>query len=327
MADSDFKDYTVYVPADEVEVKGVMHLDVATDIRYLCEDTVGAFKIPNMGKINVLEIYRLTKAGTKDPINKVKITFEGKVLPGHIIVDKSLLIPIRPFYPKPLFCDKCLDYRHSSAYCTKFVEKCRKCGENHKVQNCTTENEKCFHCKESHIAGSSACSTKRRVERKVRDETNVKLFNSYQALLSISENDQDDENDNSDDTEESTKELTCHINQFGKRKRLSSKKNPQPKRSTLSYADIVIQHSTSKTAQNSQGDTHPVHGRKQENRKSKSTGNHTTTYTMVENIIRNMELPEFVKVLLVKLLPPLIDSLWTQFSESLTQGLRESTNI
>ena len=118
-------DYKVYVPADQVEVRGVVNLAVSTDIRTLIQNSFGGFTNPNIEKVKILEMYRFINTEKKEPMNRVKVTFEGTVLPDHIIVDSHLIIRIHPFHPKPIFCGKCLAYNHSASYCTKYRQKCR----------------------------------------------------------------------------------------------------------------------------------------------------------------------------------------------------------
>ena len=122
--DLNLMDYKVNVPADSVEVRGVINIIATVDIKNFCNSANGGFQNPNIPKVKILDAFRFTAPGTSNPINKVKITFEGTVLPDHIILDQHLIIRVRPYYPKPLFCEKCLAYNHTKLYCSKFQQKC-----------------------------------------------------------------------------------------------------------------------------------------------------------------------------------------------------------
>ena len=129
--------YKVYVPAREVEVRGVVSLSVEMDANILLKTAYGGFKNPNLAHINILEVYRFNSVGTKTPTNKVKVTFEGTIVPDHIIVDRCLHIRVQQFRPKAFFCEKCLGFNHSTSYCTSSKQKCKKCGGFHNVELCT----------------------------------------------------------------------------------------------------------------------------------------------------------------------------------------------
>ena len=311
-------DYKFYVLTDTVEVRRVINLASTAKLANFCNIGV------NIKKVKVLEVYRSVVTGTNDSLNKVKVTFEGSALPDFIIMDEHLIIRVRPFYPKPMFCEKCLGYSHTTPFCTQYRQKCRKCGENHSLEDCTSIISKCFHCNGDHLTGSPECITRKRVEKKVQNENKLKLYNSYQALLT-----HDDKNDEEEKSEEEDEISIERTNQFGKRKQPNTLRLPPTKRNVNTFAEIVSQNnipvSSSKSAQSINSRVTSSSNRRLTQKQPRNEKGHSTVFNLVEDIINKTELPNFIKDLLLKLLPPIIDSLWCQISESLTNSI--TTNI
>lgn len=167
IADKTFENYKVYVPAAEVEIDGVVSFNDLCDIgnlKNLKKLGKGKFGNPEIKPVEILESKRLSKA---DPENKqvtiitndIKVTFAGSILPNHILVE-GLLIKVRPFHRKAMFCEKCLQFEHTSKYCHR-KPKCARCEGNHSTTNCNMEGidkTLCPYCSQKHAPNIDACS-------------------------------------------------------------------------------------------------------------------------------------------------------------------------
>ncbi|XP_055714822.1 uncharacterized protein LOC129808940 [Phlebotomus papatasi] len=97
--DNDFaKDYHVYIQASCVEIQGVIPFSIHEDLKDIKESAVGRIKAKMTESIDIVEVKRLhkyVKTNVEEkavPINFVRITFAGHILPEIVEINK-LLIP------------------------------------------------------------------------------------------------------------------------------------------------------------------------------------------------------------------------------------------
>lgn len=159
------KDYNIYIPSIDVEVQGVIILDLESDAEVVAKGE-GKFKDPRLPRVKIVRAERLNsmKSGSLCKTNSVRITFEGKILPDYVAMGQ-LLLPLRSYTPKPKVCDKCKSYNHSSKYCTRSAV-CSKCGDSdHTEDKCTKTSDeiKCADCKGNHIKGNNNCEFYKRI--------------------------------------------------------------------------------------------------------------------------------------------------------------------
>lgn len=143
--DTFFKTFRVYAPAAEVEIDGVVSftdLNDIDDLQDLLINGKGKFGNPAIGQVNSLAVKHLAKNNSASPpvavrTNIVKITFAGCVLPSHLLVE-GLLVKVRPFHRKAMFCENCLQFEHTDKYCHRKF-KCARCEGTHNFKDCTAE--------------------------------------------------------------------------------------------------------------------------------------------------------------------------------------------
>lgn len=154
--DDVFAEYQVNIPADHVEIEGAIDwfdLCDINDLDELCDLGEGIFNNTALAPCKILDAERLARLGDTTiqtdrnlmMSNTVKIVFEGKLLPTHILIF-GLRIRVRPFFKKPMFCEKCLKFGHTIKVC-RMSAKCATCGLDHSTVQCTSKaNSKCPYC-------------------------------------------------------------------------------------------------------------------------------------------------------------------------------------
>lgn len=86
------------------------------------------------------------------------VTFGDGNLPDSLhIAGEHTLTKVYPYRNKPLQCNKCQMYGHTSKRCSDAEPKCRRCAENHPVDQCQADYSKCANCGENHVAGHKSC--------------------------------------------------------------------------------------------------------------------------------------------------------------------------
>ena len=318
--------HKVYVPADSVEIRGIISLPVGCDENALLKG-VGKFSNPNITTVPILEVYRFTKKGTKDPIGRVKITFEGSCLPEHILLDDHFLIKVQPYLPRPFFCEKCLDYGHSLSYCTKFKQKCRKCGEDHSQSECQSSTTVCRHCKGPHLTGSDLCPTSKRVQQRSDRFQFTRIRNRYSELMTETEHDNTADTDLNQTPSESTPMETQTSSTNRKRPLSSPSSQPPPKRDNRSFASVVAQSQVPKSQQNtaSRPSTSKMPPTQVPHLNRSKLEIPTAIYKFIENMVNNIEMPAILKDLILQFLPSLLENVWSQLFNTVA-GYNVSTH-
>lgn len=133
----------------EIEVKENQHWNMAIGI--ISAPQLNGSTIQQIIESNALivDCQRLTKinADTRRPFltHTYKLTFCQKELPQFICIGDHLRFPVRPHYPLPQYCIKCLSYDHFIKKCPKTNiahthYTCKKCGKNVKATSNRSSN-------------------------------------------------------------------------------------------------------------------------------------------------------------------------------------------
>lgn len=163
VVDDAFENYHVYIPADLVEVSGVISHDDLCDVDCMQDIIVhgsGKHGNVNLPKSQVLDAQRLSRVSensTRVLTNAVKVTFAGLVLPKYLEIG-GLLVHVRPFHAKAMFCDTCQQFGHTSRFCRR-NPKCARCGSQHSTDTCKTPiSQLCPYCLTQHSPGRNNCA-------------------------------------------------------------------------------------------------------------------------------------------------------------------------
>lgn len=177
--DKRFGDYRVTVPFDDVEIKGVVGIPTDDDDgsiiteKNIFENCKIKHKpefglIEHVDDIEILEVKRFMKFSKEreqpaTALNRVLLTFSGKILPSHILMD-NILFPVMSYRQPVLQCFKCYRYKHSTRACNKTQTICRRCakhhsfsGENNAPVECV-DVAKCVNCKGNHPSNDRSCA-------------------------------------------------------------------------------------------------------------------------------------------------------------------------
>jgi hypothetical protein len=146
--------YLTYIPAESVEVDGVVNLETGYDLKDLVANGTGKFTNPRVPPTKVVHAFRFRRVksdvgATKEfeDTEAVRVTFSGTALPRWLLIH-GLLIPVRLFSPKLMTCVKCLGDHHTAKHCTT-GQRCLKCNKNHLTTECTDTTPWCSHCRKN----------------------------------------------------------------------------------------------------------------------------------------------------------------------------------
>lgn len=161
--------YRIYIQEKDVEVIGCIKYGASQNVDELITVGEGKFRNPRLPAIKILEVSRFHKKtedigedGSPDiiPTNDVRITFSGLIVPDFVNIDQ-LLIPVRKFHKKQMFCNSCQRYNHTEKFCN-----------NQKCDNLPNA-PKCIHCKlDTHHTGDKVCPRRQKLEK--RESDNIK---------------------------------------------------------------------------------------------------------------------------------------------------------
>lgn len=186
--DTVFKPYRVYIPADQVEVEGIVRLSTEDSEFDFLTNGCGKFSESNIPDVKIIDVFRFEKVEydnsgvviNKSPTPLVRVTFPGNLLPRRAELH-GLLIPIEPYKRKAMFCENCLRTGHTEKFCV-VKPKCSKCGADHKTNVCTQTplTVKCFVCGTAHDPNNrKICPKIKQANVTQQQQTKKKIFQSY----------------------------------------------------------------------------------------------------------------------------------------------------
>jgi hypothetical protein len=149
----------VYIPAKFVEVQGVVSWPVQEKIDEFTSHGKGKFRNSNISEVKVLDSIRLKRKANVasseqilEDTSIVIVTFQGNLLPDTLELDR-MLIPVREYRRREMFCENCRFYGHTKKYCN-----------NKKLDHPTYL---CIPCQtNNHLGGSNQCPRRKVLEHK-----------------------------------------------------------------------------------------------------------------------------------------------------------------
>ena len=168
----------IYIPEILVETIGCISWSSEQNIDEIVSIGQGKFRNISMPSVKVLHAARfekvIDKAGEKqrrEPTNTVRVTFDGLILPEFLNVD-GLLIPVREFKRKQMFCDLCMRYNHTKSHC------------NNKPYKPEANENKCVHCKvDDHQTGDKNCPRRKILEKRDNGKIKETRKKTYAEML------------------------------------------------------------------------------------------------------------------------------------------------
>lgn len=174
-------DFALRVPAEYVEVEGAVDWFELCDLdseEELITSGIGKFHNVALNPCKIIFAERLSKRSQNmiEWTNTVKLVFEGLLLPNFVEI-YGLRVRVRPFHQKPMFCDRCQQFGHTSRDC-KRKQKCPSCGAEHAAANCPLPKVLgCAICKSDYQHTKSECV----YYAQVTESYQVKLANRRRA--------------------------------------------------------------------------------------------------------------------------------------------------
>lgn len=292
------KKFRVYIAAKHVEVQGVISWPKNEEITDFVQFGEGKFNNPLIKSVKVIDAIRLKKKSgeasneTLEDTGVVIVTFEGVLLPNKINVE-GLLIPVRQFRSKQMYCAKCKRYNHTDKMC------------NNKQVEAPTD-VKCVHCKSNeHDSGDSKCPKRKFLEKKtILTEKKMRKKTIAEMLKELDP--------------EATMQNDSNVEAFPllpgvSRKRAAAQRDAEK----LKYSDVLKSPERKKKAPSDSSDTPPgfINPNRIENSETASVAD------FVKSIIEGMDFPPFVKNLIIKFVTPFIQKLVEKFTNSCMQNL------
>lgn len=178
--DEFFRFYVVSIPADLVEIVGAISYSDLCDINDVAEIKrlgKGRFSNPLLPPCAILDAQLLTRksspSNTPTSSDTIKVTFAGRVLPKYVLFE-GLIVHVRQFFQKPMFCDRCQLFGHTDKFC-KRNPKCAHCAGAHMTTECSdsrAQSTLCCYCLTSHDGGRTNCSYFQEVTDSYRQKQN-----------------------------------------------------------------------------------------------------------------------------------------------------------
>jgi hypothetical protein len=300
--------YRVYIPAKYVECNGVISWPKNESVNEFVSFATGKFVNPHLEEIRILEAVRLMKKSESnensnainqlEPTGIVVITFEGTVRPNTVNMC-NLLVPVKEYRIKKMFCEKCKRYNHTEKFCNNKELK-------------MPENIKCIQCKSSeHVSGDLKCPKRKEMEKKAQKSARNERRKTVAEMLK----DLDPQGTMPDELED---EVLVEPLMSAGRKRKNISKNSD-KKST--YASVLKsperkKKNLSETPQNTPpGFINPL---AQENEIV------VGIVDFIKTILNDMDMPPFAKGLVEKFVLPYINRIVTNITNSVMQKFNAS---
>lgn len=168
ISDKTFADYRVFINVTEVEIAGVIKFSDLCDLESfddLIQNGRGTFD-NSSNSVAIVEVHQFPVKAEGELSNAVKVTFEGRIVPTHITIF-GLRVKVRPWFHRPMFCDRCQHFKHTDKFCTR-PAKCAKCLGDHLTSECKTtevDHTICPYCQTEHELGKKNCAYFKKVNK------------------------------------------------------------------------------------------------------------------------------------------------------------------
>lgn len=143
-------------------------------------------------ELKVQQVTRMKKmdrnTGMLIPLPLAILTYNlDQQIPAKVTIG-FLQYATEPYLPKPMRCNNCQRYGHSTKNCRKTTPTCSFCSETHTFENCPNKtdknNAKCANCKGNHSAAFKGCPTYDVTNRALETRA-LEGLNYKEALLKV----------------------------------------------------------------------------------------------------------------------------------------------
>lgn len=313
--DPELKLFYVYIPAIEVEIQGSIALSCTEDANEILSHGYGKFKNPRISeKVPILEVHRNQKYSESDPdtlipLNSVRITFQGKVLPDYVVL-YNLLLPVRLYIPKPKMCMNCLSFGHTDKFCSK-LPSCSVCLKEHNTKDCTNTVANslpiipCKHCNSNeHLTGFKDCPSRNILFERKKIGLNQKQQFSYASVLASLGEEMPGESD-------SSFPVLNNTNAFGKKSKFKN-------RASFNAKTDKDEESAPKKRRFYDTSTKEAHKSQIPPGFNKLSDEDSIVKNMILNFCKECQLPTIVIKLIESILIPILLKVWNKINALFT---------
>lgn len=319
------KSHRVYIPAEHVEVDGLVFLSPEDCLDDLLADGIGKFDGLGLPDVAVIDVFRfqtqlkdsLEKPITKSPTSLVRVTFCGTVLPNKLVIN-GLMLPVKPYQRQVMFCEHCSRTGHTAKYCV-VKARCMKCGENHETKNCATNSAdmKCILCGLNHDTNNrKKCPKILAANSKFQSAALKRIKNSYAEAVVLGVPNQYEILSTAEDEEEESGNGALTSNIERKRRKVSKNINKQHNvPSSIQIKSKTVQPNTSQRSSSSvvTREHTPKHKPKPPTPPKETTSLETIARFLkpiVINVVSKIELSSDFKNLLIKAVDYFFDNIF-----------------
>lgn len=137
--------------------------------------------LTELEKQNVIKVQHISRSnGDKPRTNTgvVILTFSTSAPPDRVVIGWRVC-RTEKFYPRPIQCFRCYEFKHISKACEK-EERCRDCSKAaHKDEEECSKEYSCINCKEKHSSTNKKCRAYQTEKLIVKTKTDLNI--SYPA--------------------------------------------------------------------------------------------------------------------------------------------------
>ncbi len=327
------QEYRVYIPAESVEIEGIVSISTDLTEKEIVERGKGKFSHPGLPMVSVNHAHRYSKRVGGDefePLETIRVAFSGTAIPKWLCI-YGVLFPVRIYNPQLMSCKNCLGDHHTEKHCTN-KSTCLKCKGDHVTSECPETNPWCPHCRQEISHGeddecpSLAAKTKKLIS-KARNRSKksyaealkscqkIPLRNAYDSLSEESEEDQPNEQgcsfwSNFKKPKPQNATVNSHSRQIPGRE---GKKRPRSSSNETSQFDKLRIVETKDKQRIGEKKTDRV---AQSSNKHNNNFNVETIKQLIGSLMSHFGIPAHMQAIISAIVFPLIDSWWPSFCSS-----------
>lgn len=304
--------YRIYIPEKMVEVIGCISYAAEQDVKDIVSFGHGKFRNALLPDVKILDAVRFERvideagvAQRKEPTNTIRVSFEGLLLPESISVD-GLLIPVREFKRKQMFCELCLKYSHTKSHC------------NNKPYKPDVLEKKCVHCKiDDHQTGDKNCPRRKILEKREKGATKETQRKTYAEMLQVLDPNTAQNNTNYDE------HFPLNLGTRNSRKR---NQEQEARTSDQTNDELLIKKRRRENVlNNDESWADDQQGTPPGFRYTKRSEDENEIASFIKALIEDLGLPPFITQLIIKIAMPFVNKVINQCTNSFMAKMAQFT--
>jgi hypothetical protein len=333
------QEYRVYIPAESVEIDGIVSISQDVEPDEIVAMGKGKFSHPGIPMVSVNHAHRYSKRIEGDnfeTLDTVRISFSGTALPKWLCI-YNVLFPVRMYNPQLMHCKKCLGDHHTEKHCTS-KNICRKCKGSHLTSVCPEKTPWCPHCREK-IAHqeNDECPAFATKTQKLISKTRKRSKQSYAAAVkscpmvplqnqyaSLTEDSEDPDEGNTEEgcsfwknIAKSRRQTKYHNANLMQKSNFEAKKRPRSPSGEIEK-NWESQVKKPKTKKRITEKSHNKVDRKSSAKSDLSNVKVDTVKNIISSLMGYFGVPSHAQSMILAIVFPLIDSWWPSICSSMS---------